>query len=106
MVYILKTPIDNQPNKFEFRVTHAQAIENIYFGDIEDKGYDPEYVVSYFQNAPVFENFADASQHAFNLGENILKSDFPVLEYGIQSIELPHSFKFYKKQKTNKKNDI
>lgn len=66
-IYILPSPKDG---KIEFRVAHAQAIENI--------DYDPLYEVLLFKNAPVFQTYKEAIVYADKLAE-----DYDFLEYGI-----------------------
>ena len=49
-IYILKTPKDNNEG-FEYRVIHSQAIENIYWDDVNGYDYDdpnPVILLDYF----------------------------------------------------------
>lgn len=70
-IYILPSPKDG---KIEFRVSHAQAIENI--------DYDPLYEVLLFKNAPVFCSYKEAVFYAEKLAE-----DYDFLEYGICALD-------------------
>lgn len=75
-IYIATFP--NHSGGEEYRVTHAQAIENTK--------YD-EYVRDYFENAATFASLNVARNYAFRLEQEILKDDFcPILEYGIVSL--------------------
>jgi hypothetical protein len=68
-----------------YRVTEAQAIENIdYFpaGSKERK----EQLLAYFGESTVFETQEEAFNYAHKLEANIAASDFPVLEYGVSYI--------------------
>ena len=101
-VYLLKTPKDkDDTNSFEFRVRHAQAIENIFWHpDINDYSEDanPEILMGYFEKCEVLTE-EDARQKAFEMEQEILNDDFcPILEYGIRTIELEHSFEWYRKR--------
>lgn len=95
-IYILQTPTGSVlcPKVFEYRVVHAQAIDNIYWQ--HTKG-NPKQVVSYFGKCEVFTNEGEARKLAFKMEEEVLNDDFcPVLEYGINTITLPHPFQYYK----------
>jgi len=94
-IYILKTPIvEGETGIFEYRVRHAQAIDNITY---ERKDGNPEYVVQYFGDSEVFVNVEGARHKAWEMYNGVMKSCFPVVEYGICEIELPHSFEYYRK---------
>jgi hypothetical protein len=69
-------------NKKEYRVIHAQAIENLdYFDGEFDQAYE---IVRYFRNLPkIFQTKETALIGAHEMEEEIRKSDFPVLEYGV-----------------------
>jgi hypothetical protein len=74
-IYILQT---KGP---EFRVAHQQGIDNIY-GEFSDESFqwkgDPEMILEYFQNAPVFSNLEEALDKAADMSY-----DYEYLEYGI-----------------------
>lgn len=74
-IYILET---KGP---EFRVAHGLAIENIY-GEFDPTGNvwvgDPEMILDYFGNAPIFTTKDEALEHAVTLEEAT-----GYLEYGI-----------------------
>ena len=90
-IAILKTP--DGVGGFEYRVVHAQAIENIYYEHVDG---NPEQVVAYFGNCKLLTNRNDAWQLAKDMEKEVLEDDFcPILEYGINEITLPHQFSYY-----------
>lgn len=97
MIAILKTP--DGKDSFEYRVIHAQAIENIYWDEHNPNGNpegNPVQVCNYFGHSEVFTNSDDAFHVAELMAKKILADDFcPILEYGINEIELPHPFSYY-----------
>jgi hypothetical protein len=102
-IVILKTP---SPDGFEFRVTHAQAIDNIYWDETAPDNYNPngnpKEVVNYFGKCNVFTNSIDALKFAQEKADKILSDDFcPILEYGISQIILLNPFSYYV-EKANK----
>jgi hypothetical protein len=74
-VYILQT---EGP---EFRVAYQQSIDNIY-GNFSDDTFqwqgDPEMMLEYFEDAPVFSNLEEALDKASEMSY-----DYEYLEYGI-----------------------
>lgn len=72
---------------FEYRVTHAQAIENC---ELDPEKYSKElidaYRVSYFGRSEVYFTREDAQKEAWRLHDEIMDDDFAVLEYGISEI--------------------
>jgi hypothetical protein len=74
-IYILET---KGP---EYRVIHAQNIEEVY-GNFSDDSFrwqgDPEVMLEYFSNAPVFTDEKKALDYAIELSHN-----YEYLEYGI-----------------------
>jgi hypothetical protein len=74
-IYILQT---EGP---EFRVAYQQTIDNIY-GNFSDETYkwqgDPEMMLEYFQDAPMFSNLEEALDKAADIAYN-----YEYLEYGI-----------------------
>lgn len=91
-IYILKS---EGP---EFRVVHAQAIENINWNEQTKSCCDPHYfnmeeVRRYFGKCKVFSNQVDADVEAVKLADEILGDTMcPILEYGISMIYLPCKF--------------
>ena len=89
-IYILQTKGN------EFRVVHAQAIENIYFWEnrfghsVYKEEANPVELEKYFGKSQVFDNKVDANKKALDLWEQIMNSDCPIVEYGIQDISLPN----------------
>ncbi len=100
-VYLLKTP--TLAGVFEWRVIHAQAIDNIFYDEAEHGEGNPKYVVDYFGEAPVFEKHTQALAFASQIYDDIMNDDWGgIVEYGICGIELPHPFSWYiEKSKTN-----
>ena len=98
-IAILKTP---NGNGFEYRVVHAQAIDNIYWDDTKPNGNpegNPVYVVSYFGECSVLTNQDNAIHLAGGMAKEILDDEFcGILEYGIIRIDLPHPFSYYLKK--------
>jgi indole-3-glycerol phosphate synthase len=74
-VYILQTAGP------EFRVAYQQTIDNIY-GNFSDDTFqwqgDPEVILEYFQNAPIFSDLESALDKAADIAYN-----YEYLEYGI-----------------------
>src|SRR3990172_8861301 len=101
-VAILKTPYEQ--NGFEYRVTHAQAIENIHY---KHEDGNPEQIVNYFGQCVPFVNENEAIKFAQKMADEILSDYFcPILEYGICQIDLPHPFSYYvEKNKQNKEKE-
>lgn len=85
-IYILTYP---KNGKTMARVIHAQAIENIEYDDgteMDEDGHNIQILKEYFGNVEEM-TFEEAQKVAFQMYEKIMKSDFPVLEYGISIIE-------------------
>lgn len=92
-IYILQTPhYTGDKNNFDYRVIHAQAIENIFF---ENKDGNSMEVIKYFGKAEVFDNHKKAMEKAREMEKEIFDSSFPVLEYGISTITLKYPFQFF-----------
>lgn len=64
-----------------FRVAYCHAIDNI-----DCEGLKKEYECALFGNSKVFATKQEAMQEAMRMEEEIMNSDFPILEYGISSI--------------------
>jgi len=96
-IYIGKFPKDIG---HEYRVIHAQAIENLEFFDKEEDakkyaGENPRAIVEYFGGAPVYSE-TRAFHEAQRMEKEILSDDFcPILEYGISTITFKHPFAYY-----------
>lgn len=73
-----------------YRVVHAQAVENLwYYKEWTDKR--KETINDYFYWAPLFETKDLAMRKALDIEQEILESDFPILEYWIRYIwEISH----------------
>lgn len=81
-VYILSTPSRDDPTHREYRVAHAQSIDNI--------SADPEtndlYLVLIFGKSKVYSDQQVAKNKAHRIESEILH-DCGVLEYGVCSID-------------------
>lgn len=78
----------------EIRVIHAQAIDNLWYPEDENASS----IASYFDGAASFKTPIDARQKAFEMEDDILSSDFPILEYGISTLSFKKSFVDYKRE--------
>lgn len=89
-IYILKTPAESG---FEYRVIHAQAIENIYYdrGRSHDEPI-PKRLREYFGKAEVFTNETEAVKKA------VAWHKTEQSEYGIREIEYSRPFPCRKQQ--------
>ncbi|KKN99068.1 hypothetical protein LCGC14_0143150 [marine sediment metagenome] len=81
----------------EYRVAHAMAIENInYNPDLPDDMGPPffnmDWVNRLFGKCEVFTDINEAWKLAFKMEDEIMESDFPILEYGVSTIKMPHPF--------------
>lgn len=108
-IYIGKFPkTTNIQDGFEFRVIHAQAIDNIsLFPDgyeqkeQEFKGENPRSIVEYFGQTEILDELS-AQQKAFKMEQEILNDDYcPILEYGISTITFTQPFDFYQAHKAD-----
>jgi len=88
-IYILITPTEDGKGK-EYRVTHAQAIDNITY---EHPDGNPEEVVAYFGTCLPFYDEKNATEFAFDLYD-----EWGYTEYGIVDIELPKPFSQYERE--------
>lgn len=89
-VYILESPIKNGQGT-EFRVIHAQAIENINY-DVPEGEFNDEQLINYFGDCKILTAKA-ASTTALELEKGIMSDDFcPILEYGISTITMNRPF--------------
>jgi hypothetical protein len=74
------------PGSFEYRVIDAQAIENCEDSDFGDHVLDCTRLC-YYGKAKPFYSEEEAVKEALRMEKEIMESDFPVLEYGISTIE-------------------
>ena len=78
-IYILKT-------KDQYRIIHAQAIENLWWSYIHKESQDdiiPTRILEYYNDSPIFTDEAKVQKVAFSMLNN-----FPYVEYGIQTIRV------------------
>lgn len=83
----------------EIRVIEAQAIDNIFYPN----GENSESIVDYFQNGKRFSSLEEGILGAHKMEEEILKSDFPILEYGVNVLRFSKSLQNYKEENMKKK---
>jgi len=89
-IYILKSP-KCDGDGFEYRVTHAQAIENIEW-NVPPGEFNDEMLQDYFGKCEILTE-EEARKEAFAMEEDILSDGFcPILEYGISTIEMHRPF--------------
>lgn len=75
-------PLDN--TKYEYRVIHAQNIEDCDYDDDTLHEITDAYRTMYYANENVFDNLKDAEIEADELYSVIINDDYcPVCEYGI-----------------------
>ena len=76
----------------EFRVIHAQAIDNVYYPN----GENALSIVEYFGDAPIFNSIEEAQKEASRQETECLNDKFcPILEYGINILKFSKSFEAY-----------
>jgi hypothetical protein len=79
----------------EYRVIHAQAIENLNFDPDTDDGFNSLWVCMLYAQAPEFFSYSDAMNHVFEIEREIMSSMCPVIEYGIVDIDFQYPFEWY-----------
>ncbi len=88
-IYILKTAAQ-KGGGYEYRVTHAQAIENIYYDVSSGEQWEhfiPEIAFQYFGEGQVFTDEQEALGYAHKKAE-----EYAVLEYGVCVLDHPEEF--------------
>lgn len=85
-VYILETQAPGLPAGVrEFRVAHAQAIENLYYNvETTRPQFVPQEAFRYFGACQVFPDYEEALHYAMEVAERC-----PILEYGVSSLFHP-----------------
>lgn len=93
-IYILQTN-NADGTGFEYRVAECQAVENInYYSPARgynDKIADDAMLVIYFGDSKIY-NKKDAYDIANRIEDDILQSEWPILEYGISTIKIDKVF--------------
>ena len=88
-VYILKTK--GWKGKMEYRITHAQAIENLWyepdFPPGDPKGLNKDDAQCTFGKSRVFTDLKLAQGYAMRIRD---EGGYLVLEYGIQVLDFSH----------------
>ena len=89
-VYILKTIKENS-NNFEYRVAHAQNIEdvtpNIKYEDLHRCS-----MVYIFSRSKIFTDKKEADIEAKKIYDEIMNSDCPIVEHGICIVNVDEVF--------------
>lgn len=82
-IYILQSPVieNSWQVGVEYRVAHCQAIENI-----EHPRLGKYWEVVFFKSSLVYPTKLDALKRASDIEDEILQSEYPVLEYGIRTL--------------------
>lgn len=83
-VYVLKSPSSLPNGNDEYRVAHAQAIENL---QTTDEKFSRDWEHETFNPSPVYFNKDEAILAAHKIAETI-----EVLEYGVRIIHMDHAF--------------
>lgn len=86
-IYVLRTPAADGRG-FEFRVAHAQAIDNI---DYPNRGLVDEYLLNVFGRSWVLHRQRRAVALAHLLHDDMI-ADGWYTEYGVQVVELERPF--------------
>jgi len=81
-IYILHT-------KDGYRVTHAQAIENIEWQP-DESGFNLRTLYNYFRDSVCYKSKKEASDRAVELYEEEISGPCGIVEYGISFIEATH----------------
>lgn len=77
----------------EFRVIHAQAIDNLSYEPDDEDGFNSGAVVRYFSKGEVCPSVEIAIVRAHKLADSIA-----ILEYGVSKIHFPHTFDEYQRR--------
>jgi len=77
----------------EFKVIHAQAIDNLGYEPDDEDGFNSREVISYFNNGKTFSHLEKALVYAHELADNTT-----FVEYGVQKIQFPHTFDQYQRR--------
>jgi hypothetical protein len=67
------------PHGHEYRVAHCCAIDNLDYSDL--------YLPLYFGRSKVYIDQKEAVKEAERIYDEIMESDFPIVEYGISFVE-------------------
>jgi hypothetical protein len=85
----------------EIRVTHAQAIENLSYGEPENAFF----IYEYYKNQPCYSSLEEAFNKAEELSELIECEGYP-LEYGVCILNFSRPFSYYENKSKTGKYDI
>jgi len=81
------------PNQ-EWRVIHAQAIDNLSYEPDDEDGFNSVQVINYCNvGAATFGSKEQAMVHAHRMAE-----DYEILEYGVSVIKFPHTIDQYQRR--------
>jgi hypothetical protein len=86
-IYIGSFPTAN--GEKEYRVIHAQAIDNCFYRGAANDNVKMEdaYRMSYFGNATPHTTIEEARKEAWRQHDEIMQSSFPALEYGVSTLD-------------------
>lgn len=93
-IYILKTPVDEKEEQWEYRVIEATEIEKIWS---QDANGDARQVVEYFGKTKVERN-EEVAQEVAKQVYNICIKQGETIEHGIKTIVLHKPFSEYVKE--------
>lgn len=98
-IYILRTISGNNPKRrhYEYRVEHLQAIENYMWDDdtnaqTEDQNVWIVNARKMWSNCIVHSSINRAMTVAKTMKDLVMKSECPILEYGISTITIQKKF--------------
>lgn len=78
----------------EFRVIHAQAVENLSYEPDDEDGFSAVQVINYFNTgARIFGSKEQALVAAHRMAE-----DCETLEYGVSTIKFPYTMDQYQRR--------
>ena len=90
---------------YEYRVIHAQAIENCDYAPNFPAEITDAYRVDYYGRADVCCTEKEAWEQARAMEKEIADSDFPILEYGVSEIHYDVPFPSMTAEEAGKKQD-
>lgn len=100
-IYILQTK--GRKSKFEYRVCHTQAIENLQWDDqakseTSDRKVWINNARQIWKGCEVFCSHEEANKEAKKIYDDIMQSELPIVEYGICTINHLKEFFFLSDQ--------
>lgn len=88
-IYVLQTckAVSSGDIKYEYRIAHAQAIDNFDYYENTSTEKLKEYMVDIWGDSKVYGNRRDALQAAHELADG-----YEILEYGVRVIKTNYIF--------------